>query len=196
MQPDLLNTPPNTQAGEAGWAKSRYHKRHLICLATDTMINHDYTIAWSLYAVAALGCLWVWFKLTGWMWRYVKEPLRVIAFVLLATPTIVDPAREQYAPALAISAMDLALKVGSNVWRAASDLLMYGMFAFALYLLFVLIRWPIEKSRKARQPRTAVEQPVPEADADADDEPFARPAARKPAPASVNASRARVEPRL
>ncbi|MCS3468470.1 hypothetical protein M2401_002197 [Pseudomonas sp. JUb42] len=159
------------------------------------MINNDYTIAWSLYAVAALGCLWVWLKLTGWMWRYVKEPLRVIGLVLLFTPTIVDPAREQYAPALAISAMDLALKVGSNVWRAASDLLMYGMFAFGLYLLFVLIRWPIEKSRKARQPQPVAEQPASEADAEDDDEPFARPAARKPAPA-VNASRARVEPRL
>ncbi|MFS2160873.1 MFS transporter [Pseudomonas sp. Pseusp122] len=161
------------------------------------MINNDYTIAWSLYAFAALGCLWVWFKLTGWMWRYVKEPLRVIGLVLLFTPTIVDPAREQYAPALAISAMDLALKVGSNVWRAASDLLMYGMFAFGLYLLFVLIRWPIEKSRKARQPQPVVEQPAGETDSDvdADDEPFARPAARKSSPA-VNASRARVEPRL
>lgn len=160
------------------------------------MINNDYMIAWSLYAAAALGCLWVWFKLTGWMWRYIKEPLRVLGLVLLFTPTIVDPAREQYAPALAISAMDLALKVGSNVWRAASDLLMYSMFAFALYLVFILIRWPIEKSRKARQARTAVEQPVPEADTDADDEPFARPAARKPAVAPVNTSRARVEPRL
>lgn len=159
------------------------------------MINNDYTIAWSLYAVAALGCLWVWLKLTGWMWRYVKEPLRVIGLVLLFTPTIVDPAREQYAPALAISAMDLALKVGSNVWRAASDLLMYGMFAFGLYLLFVLIRWPIEKSRKARQPQPVAEQPASEGDAEDDDEPFARPAARKPA-AAVNASRARVEPRL
>jgi len=157
------------------------------------MINNDYTIAWSLYAVAALGCLWVWFKLTGWMWRYLKEPLRVIGLVLLFTPTIVDPAREQYAPALAISTMDLALKVGSNVWRAASDLLMYGMFAFALYLLFVLIRWPLERSREARQAKAAPEQP---ADAGADDEPFARPAERKPVVAPVNASRARVEPRL
>ena len=57
------------------------------------MIENDYTFAWGLYAVAALGCLLVGFKLTGWMWRWLREPLRVILAVLLLTPTIVDPVR-------------------------------------------------------------------------------------------------------
>lgn len=33
------------------------------------MIENDYTLAWGLYAVAALGCLLVSLKPTGWMWR-------------------------------------------------------------------------------------------------------------------------------
>ncbi len=59
---------------------------------------------------------------------------------------MVDPAKDAMAPAIAITALDLMFKVGSNVWAAVSDLVMYGMFAFCAYVLFVLIRWPIERS--------------------------------------------------
>ncbi|MDZ3993446.1 hypothetical protein PspTeo4_25736 [Pseudomonas sp. Teo4] len=61
------------------------------------MTENDYTLAWGLYALAALGCLLVGFKLTGWMWRWLREPLRVILAVLLLTPTIVDPVKESFA---------------------------------------------------------------------------------------------------
>lgn len=161
------------------------------------MNENDYLIAWGIYAFAALGCLWVAFKLTGWMWRWLREPLRVLVAVLLFSPTIIDPVKEKFAPAVAITALDLAFKVGSNVWRALSDLAMYAMIAFGLYILFVLIRWPIERNRKARQPQTTDGQPVPEA---VDDEPFApvddNRYGRKPAPPSSLNSRTRVEPRL
>lgn len=85
-------------------------------------------------------------------------------------------------------------KVGSNVWTAVSDLAMYGMFAFGAYLLFVLIRWPIERNRKARQPQPAA-QPV---ETDPADEPFAdedRYARKTTAPVPPVRG-ARVEPRL
>ncbi|MDY7563850.1 MFS transporter [Pseudomonas sp. RTC3] len=164
------------------------------------MTENDYLTAWGLYAFAALGCLWVWFKLTGWMWRWLREPLRVLGAVLLFSPTIIDPVKEKFAPAVAITALDLAFKVGNNVWRAVSDLAMYAMIAFGLYLLFVLVRWPLEKRRTARQPQAGTEPSTP-AQSD-DDEPFApvdgdrygrKPAA---APGSSVSSRIRVEPRL
>ncbi|MES2819979.1 MAG: MFS transporter [Pseudomonadota bacterium] len=119
------------------------------------MTDHDYLLAWSLYAVAALGCLLVGFRLTGWMWRYLREPLRVVMAVLLLTPTIVDPAKERFAPAVAITAMDMLLKVGNNAWRAVADLALYGLIALALYLVFVAVRWPIERALRARQPFAA-----------------------------------------
>ncbi|WP_028694622.1 hypothetical protein [Pseudomonas cremoricolorata] len=119
------------------------------------MTEHDYTLAWGLYAFAALGCLLVCFKLTGWMWRWLREPLRVVLAVLLLSPTIVDPAKDSFAPAIAISTLDLAFKVGNNAWRAASDLAMYGLIAFILYFIFVLIRWPLE--RRARERRALAE---------------------------------------
>lgn len=115
------------------------------------MTENDYLFAWGLYALAALGCLWVSFHFTSWMWRWLREPLRLLVAVLLFTPTIIDPAKDIYAPAIAISALDLAFKVGNNVWRAASDLAMYGMIAFALYLVFVAIRLPLEARARARR---------------------------------------------
>ena len=38
-------------------------------------------------------------------------------YALLLSPTIIDPVKEQFAPALAITALDLAFKVGNNAWR-------------------------------------------------------------------------------
>jgi hypothetical protein len=99
----------------------------------DTMTENDYLIAWGLYAFAALGCLLVWCRLTRFMWRWLREPLRVLMAVLLFSPTIIDPVKEKFAPAMAITALDLAFKVGNNAWRAVSDLLMYAIIAFCLY---------------------------------------------------------------
>ncbi|MCE1114288.1 MULTISPECIES: MFS transporter [Pseudomonas] len=169
------------------------------------MTEHDYLLAWGLYAVAALGCLLVACKLTGWMWRWLREPLRVIVAVLLFSPTIVDPVKDSFAPAIAITALDLAFKVGNNAWRAASDLAMYGMIAFALYIAFVLIRWPLEKragerraQREAAAQRQAKEdeEALVEAPVAADRNDRYRDA---PAPAPVRRSgpgQGRVEPRL
>ena len=121
----------------------------------DTMTENDYLIAWGLYAFAALGCLLVWMRMTRWMWRYLREPLRVIVAVLLFSPTIIDPVKEKFAPAIAITALDLLFKVGNNAWRAVSDLFMYGMIVFGLYLIFVLIRFPIERAASARKEKAA-----------------------------------------
>ncbi len=165
-----------------------------------TMTEHDYQLAWGLYVVAALGCLLVGFVFTSWMWRWLREPLRVVLAVLLLTPTIVDPAKDSFAPAIAIAVLDLAFKVGNNVLRAASDLAMYGMIAFVLYGVFALIRWPWLKRRQAR-----AEEQAKRAEQTAADEPYASTAVEpslvadrqdryrdtSPAPAGR-----RVEPRL
>ena len=73
------------------------------------MTENDYLLAWGAYLLAALGCLLVWFRLTSWMWRYLREPLRVLVLVLLFSPTVVDPGKEQFAPAVAVSYTHLTL---------------------------------------------------------------------------------------
>ncbi|MEO4047352.1 MFS transporter [Pseudomonas sp. CAU 1711] len=122
------------------------------------MTEQDYLLAWAAYAIAALGCLLVWCRMTGWMWRWLREPLRLLVAVLLLTPTIVDPARELFAPAIAITALDLLFKVGNNAWRAVADLSIYGLIAFALWLGFCALRWPIERWWQGRQGQAEPEQ--------------------------------------
>ncbi|MGA3801910.1 MFS transporter [Pseudomonas fluorescens] len=164
----------------------------------DTMTENDYLIAWGLYAFAALGCLLVWMRLTRWMWRWLREPLRLAMVVLLFSPTIIDPVKDKVAPAIAITALDLLFKVGNNAWRAISDLLMYGMIAFGLYLVLVAIRFPIERASNARKEREAVTQAAVRADEPEDDQPFGGVGddryGRPPVPSSPQ--RMRVEPRL
>ncbi|CAD5107733.1 MFS transporter [Zestomonas carbonaria] len=161
------------------------------------MIENDYMLAWAGYAVAALGCLLVWFRLTSWMWRYLREPLRVLVAVLLFVPTIVDPGRELFAPAIAVTALDMLFKVGNNAWHAVADLAIYGIIAFALYLLFVFVRWPLERWWKGRKAAAAAPE-VAEEDEPTLREVLARERA-EPADARLdgNGDRGlRIEPRL
>ena len=125
------------------------------------LLANEYLLAWAAYGIAALGCLLVWFRITRSMWRWLREPLRLIVAVLLLTPTIVDPARELFAPAVAITAMDVLFKVGTNAWRAVADLALYGLIAFALYAVLVAVRWPIERRLRQRRAESAAEEEDP-----------------------------------
>ena len=80
------------------------------------MNEQDYLIAWGAYAIAGLGLMLVFWLMTGWMWRWLREPLRLIVFILLFTPTPVDPQNDLYAPAIAITALDVVFKVGNNAY--------------------------------------------------------------------------------
>ena len=128
------------------------------------MTENDYTLAWGAYAVAGLGCLLVWCLVTDWMWRWLREPLRLVVAVLLFTPTVVDPGKGDLAPAIAIAAMDLLLDVGDNFLRAIADLSSYMLVVFAAYLIFVAIRWLSERaiyqSRQSRTARTVEPEPT------------------------------------
>ncbi len=162
------------------------------------MTENDYLIAWGLYAFAAIGCLLVWMRMTRWMWRWLREPLRLLMAVLLFTPTIIDLAKEKYAPAVAMVALDLLFKVGDNIWRAVSDLFMYSMIAFGIYVIFALIRWPIERASAARKERAEAAKAAAKAAEPDDDQSFGGAGddryGRPPVPS--NPQRSRVEPRL
>ena len=162
------------------------------------MTEDDYLIAWGLYAFAAIGCLLVWMRITRWMWRWLREPLRLLVAVLLFSPTIIDPVKAKVAPSIAITALDLLFKVGNNAWRAISDLFMYGMIAFAIYLVFVAIRFPIERAANARKEQAAAANAAARAEDRENDQPFGGAGddryGRAPVPA--NPQRMRVEPRL
>lgn len=115
------------------------------------MTEYDYLLAWNLYVLAALGCLLVGFALTSWLWRWLRESLRVLLAVLLFTPTLVDPGNGLYAPALAVAALDLLFRSGNNLWMAATDLASFALIGLALYLAFAALRLPFERRRSAQQ---------------------------------------------
>lgn len=163
------------------------------------MTENDYFLAWGIYAFAALGCILVWFRITRWMWRYLREPLRLLGTVLLLTPTVVDPAKDLLAPAVAISALELVFKMGGSAWGAISDLAMAAVIALGVYVIFALVRLPF--LRKAQARRAAQAEADATARRDADEAPTPprfeqgaeREERRMPTPPRDNL---RVEPRI
>lgn len=115
------------------------------------IFENEYLLAWIAYGLAALGSLLVWFCMTRPLWRWLREPLRLLVAVLLFTPTIVDADRELFAPAIAITALDVLFKFGNNAWRAVADLALYGIIAFSLYMALVAVRWPLARWRVKRR---------------------------------------------
>jgi len=108
------------------------------------MNEHEYLLAWSVYIGAALGCVLLCFRLTAWMWRYLREILRLGVCVLLFSPTTVEPGQGLLAPSLAIIALDL-LNVGDHTASAIWNLKLCALITFVLYLLWLLL-WHFGKS--------------------------------------------------
>jgi hypothetical protein len=161
----------------------------------DTMTENDYLHAWAIYAGAAVGCLLGWFRITRWMWRWLREPLRVLAVVALAVPTVIDPAQDKYAPAVAVTALDLVFKVGNNAWRTLSELLMYAMIALVVYAVFALVRWPFLRRAEERRAALAEAEASAQAQPAVAAEPTFGAAGQPRYSADVGAS-ARIDPRL
>ncbi|KTS94708.1 MFS transporter [Pseudomonas oryzihabitans] len=157
------------------------------------MTDQEYLIAWAIYAVAALLLLVVTFKATGWLWRWLREPIRLVAAVLMVTPVLVDAEHGFYAPAIAVTVLDLVFKVGNSAWSAVANLAAAGVIGVVLYLLFVLCRWLYWRSHPRPAPVTAqtpADDPLPES---------AMSRQGAPAPAEqrdVRSRGERIEPRL
>ncbi|MDR6232924.1 MFS transporter [Pseudomonas oryzihabitans] len=157
------------------------------------MTDQEYLIAWAIYAVAALLLLVVTFKATGWLWRWLREPIRLVAAVLMVTPVLVDAEHGFYAPAIAVTVLDLVFKVGNSAWSAVANLAAAGVIGVVLYLLFVLCRWLYWRSHPRPVPvaaQTPADDPLPES-----------PTTRQGAPApieqrDVRSRGERIEPRL
>ncbi len=157
------------------------------------MTEQEYLIAWAVYGVAALLLLVASFKATGWLWRWLREPLRLVVAVLLVTPALVDAEHGLYAPAIAVTVLDLVFKVGNSAWSAVANLAAAGTIGVVLYLIFVLCRWLYRRSHPRSAPVAAeapADGPQPESPAALRD-PAAPAERREPRGRSE-----RVEPRL
>ena len=111
------------------------------------MMESEYELAWALYVLAAFACMGAFWYFTGWLWRWIKEPLRLIVAVLLFTPTLMNSATNEYAPAVAVVALELFFQTGAQLVMAISDLELVGIFAIVAYGVFVLLRWFWQRRR-------------------------------------------------
>lgn len=125
------------------------------------MNEQYYSNAWLLYCVAAAGLVLATYWATRWTWRWLRELLCVLVAVILFTPTVVDPSKAFLAPSVIITALDLALKIGNNAWRAVADLALYGIIALTLYVVFCVLRWWLVRAWRRRFPGKT---PTPEPD--------------------------------
>lgn len=123
------------------------------------MCPQDYFILWSIYSVSAVVLLLASIFFTNFLWRIIKEPIVIIVAILLFYPILIDADKTQYAPAIAVMAIDFLMKVGKhetiiiNQLVYIIEMVLVGYFIFAIF-----IRWPAEvafrkwyRNRKAKQ---------------------------------------------
>lgn len=113
------------------------------------MNQQDYFIVWSIYCVAAFILLLASIFFTNFLWRFLKEPVVIIVAILLFSPTLIDPNHNQYAPSIAVMAIDFLWAVGNHDVDIANKLTYNIEMALAIYFIFIIcIRWPIEYAFK------------------------------------------------
>ncbi|MFT0212092.1 MFS transporter [Pseudomonas sp. F1_0610] len=123
------------------------------------MFENDYQIAWGIYLAAGLMAMLVWMKMTGWMWRYLREPLWVAMGLIIFTPAIIDT--QWYSPAIVVIASWLVLGESFPVITVA-DFAGYTQIAFGTYIAFAVVRFPFlrmyQKRKKAKLEAQALAQ--------------------------------------
>ncbi|AZS51907.1 hypothetical protein DM558_14530 [Entomomonas moraniae] len=109
------------------------------------MDQQDYFILWSVYLCAAFVLLLASIFFTGFLWRFLKEPIVIIVAILLFYPILIDPEKGQYAPAIAVMAMDFLMHVGDHQVEIANDLFYkIEMVLIAYFIFAIFIRSPVE----------------------------------------------------
>lgn len=124
------------------------------------MDQQDYFILWSVYLCAAFVLLLASIFFTGFLWRFLKEPIVIIVAILLFYPIVIDPGKSQYAPAIAVMAVDFLMHVGDHQVAIANDLFYKIEIVLIVYFVFaIFIRWPVETAiRKWWQNRLKKQQ--------------------------------------
>ena len=112
----------------------------------------DYIMAWSIYLLAALAVMVVFWRLTTNVWAWLRDALRVIVAVVVITPASVDGTQEHLAPAVFVVVYELltAPEGGLGPLVGVRMLLVAGFSVLAAWLLRFL--WGrLVASRRAPQ---------------------------------------------
>ncbi|HKI73080.1 MAG TPA: hypothetical protein VJ998_00430 [Pseudomonadales bacterium] len=88
------------------------------------MFANEYTIAWTIYVVAGIGCCVVWWKITSYIGnRLLRDMLRGLAVVIVFTPWYAGTVHRIYAPAIVILMLDVMLTGAKSGLRGGVALL-------------------------------------------------------------------------
>jgi hypothetical protein len=119
--------------------------------------NIDYLMAWSIYLLGAAALLITVWRLTSWMWGWVKDPLRVMSAVLLLTPASVDGDPAHLAPNLIIVGFELLTAENGGLGPLLGvRLLLILIFAvLAVWLLRLLWYWLVGGRQRRARPASA-----------------------------------------
>ena len=103
------------------------------------MSSIDYTTAWFIYLVSALGCCWVWWLLTNAMKnRRVQTILRLIPIAILVTPYFSDPQQDALAPALLVVVFEGLFGNPEFAFQASIPILVIVFGAIIAALMFTM----------------------------------------------------------
>lgn len=121
--------------------KQYYSGSHNKALVPLMFNESEYQFVWMIYLAAATGALLVWWRMTRWIgWWFVREPLVLIAAVLLFTPAQVNPLEPWLAPAFFMWLLDTLFNTGDNQARMLGDLSMTLAIAMVAYIGLACLR--------------------------------------------------------
>ena len=121
----------------------------------------DYLLAWCVYLLSAVALLFVVWRLTRRFWFWLRDPLRVLAAVILITPSPMDQGLEHLAPALFVIAFELLGKPDGGIGTVVAirlllialvALLGIGIVGFLWYWLVEMRRSPPAPAARAGAP--------------------------------------------
>lgn len=105
----------------------------------------EYIIAWTVYAIAGVGCCVVWWRLTRGIGNSgVRDMVRGIAVVLIFTPWYAGESPEFYAPAVVVLLMDVLLEGTRSGLKGGVALM------FATFFMLVVLTFRVWRRRRTR----------------------------------------------
>ncbi|CAH0989959.1 hypothetical protein SIN8267_00031 [Sinobacterium norvegicum] len=101
----------------------------------------DNTVAWAVYALSALGCLFVAWRIALWFNNVeVRKIFGIVAAAVLMTPAYTSASGGDMAPAFMVLVMEFLAKNNAGVMRAAQPLLTIILLGVSISLVSLLVR--------------------------------------------------------
>jgi ABC-type Mn2+/Zn2+ transport system permease subunit len=110
----------------------------------------DNTLAWVAYAVSALGCLFVTWRIALWFDNVeVRKIIGIVAAAVLMTPAYTSASGGEMAPAFMVLVMEFLANNDEGVMRAGQPLVTIILLGVSISLVSLLVRKVTAKTEAA-----------------------------------------------